>query len=308
METKEIKSLEKNENVILGQESVFGWNLKSKKRIKNVALSKANEYTLVRNRDESKITQAHRDIEARWDELYDKRNNEFVFKTYPYYFCLTCVLATLFIIMGIVTVVVGLLNLSSEGLIACFVILILLFVCIVVISILLIPKFKKIFELDKICREMRQVNLIRNDNSVSYLNKFKIVVNDQNLSEENLNDLKTRILNTLLSDKLFKICDINKYETEYQVLFGKEDCKIHILLKLGSSFENNYLEISYPIGDEYWVNDNKVNVDISGDHRFIPINEYSEAIKIKWLISYSVNGRLKKFDIIIELPIMFEIN
>ena len=55
-------------------ELVFGWELKSKQRIKNVAFNKANEYTLVRDRNENEVTQTHKDVEARWDKLFDKWN------------------------------------------------------------------------------------------------------------------------------------------------------------------------------------------------------------------------------------------
>lgn len=114
-------------------------------------------------------------------------------------------------------------------------------------------------------------------------------------------------MNTFQNKELFKICDINKNETNYQVLFEKEDFKLHILLPLRKDFENSYLKISNSISEEFWVNDNKVDVDINSDNRFIPLDGLTKVIKIKWLISYPENGELKKFELMIELPIAFEI-
>ncbi len=303
MEEKKIRLIEKNENAILGQESVFGWELKSKERIKNVVFFKANEYTLVRNRDESEVTQAHKDVEARWDELFDKWNNKFIFKTYPFY--IYAILASF--VLLIICLIISLLDIPLEGLIACWVILTLLLIGEIAIIVLLIPKIKKINDLDKISREMRQVNSIRKAKSSSNLSNLKVAVINETLSEENLNGLKVKLLNTFQNKELFKICDINKNETNYQVLFEKEDFKLHILLPIRKDFENSYLKISNSIGEEFWVNDNKVDVDVNSDNRFIPIDGLTKVIKIKWLISCPENGELKKFELMIELPIAFEI-
>ena len=303
MEEKKIKLIEKNENAILGQESVFGWELKSKQRIKNVAFYKANEYTLVRNRSENEVTQAHKDVEARWNDLFDKWNNKFIFKTYPIYIYTIIASWILLIIFGIVSSC----DIPLEGLLTCIIIFVIIIVADAVVIVLMIPKIKKINDLDKISREMRQVNSIRKAQNTPYLNSLTVAVENENVTGDQLNRLKAKISKTLLEDNLLELCDEQKKTLPYKISLNKDDFKIHIVLPIGKNVGFGYIKILEPIGDEYWINGNKVDVETNDDVRLIPIDENSELLKISWKISYSEEGHLKKYNLLIELSISFDI-
>ncbi len=279
-------------------ELVFGWELKSKQRIKNVAFNKANEYTLVRDRNENEVTQTHKDVEARWDKLFDKWNKF----DYIYFIILFLISIIIFAIWCFCSF-----SLMDACVYVCVYSCTIFFAGGIVTVFSMVLKKKKKNNLDKISKEIRQVNLIRKAKKNPFLSLLRVEIENENISDEQLNSLKAKISKALLEDNLLKLCDEQKNEQPYKIHLSKNDFKIHIVLPIGKNIDCRYIKILKPIGDEYWINDNKVDAKINGDVRLIPIDENSELLKISWQISYSEDGHLKKYNLLIKLPISFDI-
>lgn len=75
MDEKTIVITEKSENQILGQESAFGWQMKQKTDAGKFLFFKYCQYTLIRDRNPEEVTQAHLDVEKRWDNEFSVWNN-----------------------------------------------------------------------------------------------------------------------------------------------------------------------------------------------------------------------------------------
>lgn len=170
MEEKTIVITEKAENAILGQESVFGWQMKEKKPAGKFMIFKYNQYTLTRNRNPEDVTQAHIDVESRWNSEFQVWN-KFILNGIKKYIIMEIV-AWLFILVGFILMIAGMssMDVYSDSLpgtyIAGLIILLLsLAISIPVLVIFLKNGSSKIKKMDAISRDMRQVNAIRSNNS-----------------------------------------------------------------------------------------------------------------------------------------------
>ena len=153
MESKTIVITEAAENSIMGQESVFGWKMKEKKEAGRFLFYKYNQYTLVRDRNPEDVTQAHIDVENKWNNEF-KIWNRFVLNGLKK--CTLILLisfAMLFAAMILTTV-----GIIPVGLIMNFLSIV---INIILVVIMLKNGSLRLKKMDKISREMRQVNAIR---------------------------------------------------------------------------------------------------------------------------------------------------
>lgn len=168
MEEKTIVITEKAENQILGQESVFGWQMKDKKDAGRFLFFKYSQYTLVRDRNEEEVTQAHIDVEKRWNNEFLVWN-KFILNGYKKSI-IAEIAAWVMIIVGFVIMMVGISSMDyyatelSGSFIAGFIIVLLsLVVSIPCLVILMKNGTKRLKTMDQISKDMRQVNAIRNN-------------------------------------------------------------------------------------------------------------------------------------------------
>lgn len=168
MDEKTIVITEKSENLILGQESVFGWQMKQKTDAGKFLFFKYCQYTLIRDRNPEEVTQAHLDVEKRWDNEFSVWNN-FILNGLKK-FTIMEVVGWLLILVGFVVMMVGIGTMDpyATSLPASFIIgfvLVLLSLALSIPALVLIQKNgnKRLTKMDEISRDMRQVNAIRNN-------------------------------------------------------------------------------------------------------------------------------------------------
>ena len=302
MEEKIIKVFEKFESTILGQEAAFGWEVKSKKRIKNILWYKTNEFVLMRNIDEAS-KENNNVIEEKWNIIF-KKYTEHMFKIFPIIWVATMLFNIAWFLMLIFRALDG--AYFDSPIFIAFIVTLLCSFCILGFEIY---NLRRSSHLEKISHEARQINIVKKavKPNVPTLNDFTIEVTNQDISIEQLNLLKSKIINLFINQGPFIICDFEKRETSYKVYFNNHDFKLHFVFPLGKHFENFYLKVKDSVGDQFLIDDKEANVEFNGDDRFIQINEKSKILKIKWLITFSDDGILKKYNLIITLPICYEI-
>lgn len=167
MDEKTIVITEKSENQILGQESVFGWQMKQKTDAGKFLFFKYCQYTLIRDRNPEEVTQAHLDVEKRWDNEFSVWNN-FILNGLKKFIIME-VVDLLVMWVGFVVMMVGIVTMdSSTSLPVSFIIgsvLVLLSLALSIPVLVLIQKngMKRLTKMDEISRGMRQVNAIRNN-------------------------------------------------------------------------------------------------------------------------------------------------
>lgn len=159
MEEKKILITEKAENQILGQESVFGWEMKEKINTGKFLSFKYCLYTLVRDRNEEDVTQAHRDAENKWNNEFKVWNN-FILYSFKK-LIIAEIIVYLMIFAGIVVMFAGipLMSHNSTLFIVGLIITLLSFAisipCLVIVNKNAAKRLKK---MDEISRAARQVN------------------------------------------------------------------------------------------------------------------------------------------------------
>ena len=168
MEEKTIVITEKAENQILGQESVFGWQMKDKKEAGKFLFLKYNQYTLVRDRNPEDVTQAHIDVENRWENEFKTWNN-FVLNGMKKYFLINFIgIALLFVGFIVMLVGMGTIDPYADSLPASLIIgfvMVLLSLAFSIPALVFVMKngTGRLKKMDEISRDMRQVNAIRNN-------------------------------------------------------------------------------------------------------------------------------------------------
>lgn len=161
MDEKTIVITEKSENQILGQESVFGWQMKQKTDAGKFLFFKYCQYTLIRDRNPEEVTQAHLDVEKRWDNEFSVWNN-FILNGLKKFIIME-VVGYLLILVGFVVMMVGIGTMDATFIIGF--VLVLLSLALFIPALVIIQKngMKRLTEMDEISRDMRQVNAIRNN-------------------------------------------------------------------------------------------------------------------------------------------------
>lgn len=161
MDEKTIVITEKSENQILGQESVFGWQMKQKTDAGKFLFFKYCQYTLIRDRNPEEVTQAHLDVEKRWDNEFSVWNN-FILNGLKKLIIMEAV-GYLLILVGFVVMMVGIGTMDATFIIGS--VLVLLSLALFIPALVIIQKnaMKRLTKMDEISRDMRQVNAIRNN-------------------------------------------------------------------------------------------------------------------------------------------------
>lgn len=158
MEEKTIVITKQAENAILGQENVFGWEMKSKRDVGKFLFFTYTQYTLVRDRNPEDVTQAHVDIENRWNNEFNVWN-DFILGKMKMYVILE--------LIGYVLIFAGLimmmLAMDSIGLLVASIICELIGIAICIPALVIFTKngSKRIKKMNEISSNMRQVNALR---------------------------------------------------------------------------------------------------------------------------------------------------
>lgn len=161
MDEKTIVITEKSENQILGQESVFGWQMKQKTDAGKFLFFKYCQYTLIRDRNPEEATQAHLDVEKRWDNEFSVWNN-FILNGLKKFIIME-VVGYLLILVGFVVMMVGIGTMDATFIIGFVLVLLSLALSIPALVIIQKNGMKRLTKMDEISRDMRQVNAIRNN-------------------------------------------------------------------------------------------------------------------------------------------------
>ena len=166
MEEKTIVITEKSENQILGQESVFGWEMKQKKDAGKFLIFKSCQYTLGRDRNPDDVTQAHIDVENRWNNEFSVWN-QFILSGLKKFVFME-IFAWILIVVGFIIMMVGMGTMDPYAtelpisFIVGFIILLLSFAFSIPALVIIQKNGKKrIAKMDEISRDMRQVNAVR---------------------------------------------------------------------------------------------------------------------------------------------------
>lgn len=167
MEEKTIVITEKAENQILGQEGVFGWQMKEKKDAGKFLFFKYSQYTLIRDRKEEEVTQAHIDVENRWNNEFSVWN-KFILSGFKKYI-IAEIIAWVMILVGFIIMEVGIGSIDySDSLPGSYIAGLVIVLLSLVVSIPCLVIFvkngtKRLKTMDQISKDMRQVNAIRNN-------------------------------------------------------------------------------------------------------------------------------------------------
>lgn len=105
MEEKEIVILSMSENAILGQLSTFGWEMKDKENAGKFLFYKYTKYKLIRDRKPENVTQAHLDVENRWNSEFAVWNQWILHGLKK--IIVAMIVEYLFIIVGFILIMVG---------------------------------------------------------------------------------------------------------------------------------------------------------------------------------------------------------